>query len=74
MTTTTYRFATVADAQRELRAAWVSHQGRLAAGVDLFESRDAYKAECDGITLCAIDPAGREVVLEDGFSWEEVAS
>jgi hypothetical protein len=60
----TYRFATTADAQRALRAVWADHKARLAAGVDYFESRDAYKAESDAITADAIDPAGRDVMLE----------
>ena len=64
-TDTTYRFATTADAQRTLRAAWADHNARLAAGADYFESRDVYKAECDAITLCAIDPASRDIMLSD---------
>lgn len=71
MATTTYRFPTTADAQLELRAAWKRHNVRLAAGADYFESRDTYKAECDGITIAAVDPAGRDIMLEDEFSWEE---
>jgi hypothetical protein len=63
--TSAYRFATTADAQRTLRAAWADHNARLAAGADYFESRDVYKAECDAITLCAVDPAGRDVMLSD---------
>lgn len=65
MADTAYRFATVADAQRELEAAWQRHQGRLAGGTDLAESRAAYYVEFDAIMVAAVDPAGRDVVLEE---------
>ena len=69
MPAATYRFATTADAQRALRVAWAEHKERLVAGADYFESRDQYKAECDGITLAAVDAAGRDIMLEDDFAW-----
>ncbi len=64
MATTYYRFATTADAQRELEAAWQRHQTRLVAGVDFLESRKAFRLEYEAITPAAVDPAGQYVVLD----------